>query len=372
CWIADNKPSIEFHERGKNHKENVAAKISEIKKKSVAKAKQEQKMSKEFAAMEEAALKAYEEDLKRLAAQSSGESVAPSEAPVKKQKKPKKLKASVPSESSGGGRPDVWLRGTTNNSLLYYYNTVTGGELMFETRVCGRELVISRRTSGAWMEAVSPDGYMYYYNTERGESSWEKPDDLNSEDVAPPGVESPREETRAAEDLPPPQPESVSGAEDTSDPPKDTPEPDETKQTSLLKTSFRKRKEELVQTSADDGGERSSDDGGSGEEKREDSAVTDTVKKDETPVKRPRKTNPYGAWEQIQPQEDPYEKVDLQLPQVESVAQTPADVPPEPRARFRERTITSLGAESSAGATFKKRKTENGKSRSLRQRETDE
>lgn len=66
------------------------------------------------------------------------------------------------------------------------------------------------------------------------------------------------------------------------------------------------------------------------------------------------------------------EKVDLQLPQVESAAQTPADVPPEPRPRFKERTITSLGAESSAGATFKKRKTENGKSRSLRQRETDE
>ncbi|XP_016420041.1 WW domain-binding protein 4-like [Sinocyclocheilus rhinocerous] len=343
CWIADNKPSIEFHERGKNHKENVAAKISEVS-----------------------------------SHVSTGESVAPSEAPVKKQKKPKKLKASVPSESSGGGRPDVWLRGTTNNGLLYYYNTVTG-ESQWEkpdgfvdessSSAAGQAQDLS---GGAWMEAVSFDGYMYYYNTERGESIWEKPDDFSAEDdVAPPGVESPREETGAAEDPSPPQPESVSGAEDTSDPPKDTPEPDETKQTSLLKISFRKSKEELVKTSADDG-ERSSDDGGSGEEKWEGSAVTDTVKKDETPVKRPRKTNPYGAWEQIQPQEDPYKKVDLQLPQVESVAQTPADVPPEPRARFRERTITSLGAESSAGATFKKRKTENGKSRSLRQRETDE
>uniref|UniRef100_A0A3B3DBG3 Matrin-type domain-containing protein n=1 Tax=Oryzias melastigma TaxID=30732 RepID=A0A3B3DBG3_ORYME len=66
CWIADNKPSIEFHERGKNHKENVAAKISEIKKKSIEKAKQEKRMCKQFAAMEEAAIKAYEEDLKRM------------------------------------------------------------------------------------------------------------------------------------------------------------------------------------------------------------------------------------------------------------------------------------------------------------------
>uniref|UniRef100_A0A673IPQ6 WW domain binding protein 4 n=2 Tax=Sinocyclocheilus rhinocerous TaxID=307959 RepID=A0A673IPQ6_9TELE len=374
CWIADNKPSVEFHERGKNHKENVAAKIAEIKKKSVAKAKQEQKMSKEFAAMEEAALKAYEEDLKRLA----GESVALSEAPAKTQKKPKKLKASVPSESSGGGRPDVWLRGTTNNGLEYFYNTVTGESQWEKPDGFMDESSSSAMgqtqdpSGGAWMEAVSPDGYMYYFNTETCESSWEKPDDFSAEEVAPPGVDSPREEARAADDPSPPQPESVSGAEDTSDPPKDTPEPDETKQTSALKISFRKRKEEPLQTSADDGGERSSDDGGNGEEKREDSAVTDAVKEVETPVKRPRKTNPYGAWERIQPQEDPYEKVDLQLPQTESVAQTPADVPPEPRARFKERTITSLGAESSAGATFKKRKTENSKSRSLRQRETDE
>ncbi|XP_050969315.1 WW domain-binding protein 4 [Labeo rohita] len=382
CWIADNKPSVEFHERGKNHKENVAAKIAEIKKKSVAKAKQEQKMSKDFAAMEEAALKAYEEDLKRLAGQSSGESVAPSEArseaPVKTQKKHKKQRASVPSESSSRDRIDVWLRGTTGDGLEYYYNTVTGESQWDKPDGFVDESSPSAMgqtqepSSGAWIEAVSPDGYTYYYNTETSESSWEKPDDFGPEDIRPPGVESPRAETPAAEDPSPPQPESVSGAEDTSDPPEDAPEPDESKQTSVPKISFRKRKEETIQTSADDGEERSSDEGGNGEEKREASAVTDSVKEDETPVKRPRKTNPYGAWEQIQLQEDPYEKVDLQLPQVESAAQTPADVPPEPRPRFKERTITSLGAESSAGATFKKRKTENGKSRSLRQRETDE
>uniref|UniRef100_A0A8C1NHE0 Uncharacterized protein n=1 Tax=Cyprinus carpio TaxID=7962 RepID=A0A8C1NHE0_CYPCA len=244
-----------------NHKENVAAKISEIKKKSVAKAKQEQKMSKQFAAMEEAAQKAYEEDLKRLAGQSSdnaaphgshvsaGESVAPSEAPVKKQKKPKKQSASVPSES----RLDVWLRGTTNNNGLLYYYTVTGGELMFETHAC---------------PAVS--------------SLWETPDGFVDE--------------------------------------------------SSSRAHQKPRKEEPVQASFE------------------------------------------HLWTLLTFVHVLLrsEKVDLQLPQVESVAQTAVDVPQEPRARFRERTITSLGAESSAGATFKKRKTENGKSRSLRQRETDE
>lgn len=44
----------------------------QIKKKSIDKAKQEERMSKEFAAMEEAALKAYQEDLKRMERESGG------------------------------------------------------------------------------------------------------------------------------------------------------------------------------------------------------------------------------------------------------------------------------------------------------------
>ncbi|TKC36769.1 hypothetical protein EI555_010264 [Monodon monoceros] len=80
CWRVDNRPSIEFHARGKNHKENVAKRISEIKQKSLDKAKEEEKASKEFAAMEAAALKAYQEHVKRLGLES--EISKPSISPV--------------------------------------------------------------------------------------------------------------------------------------------------------------------------------------------------------------------------------------------------------------------------------------------------
>lgn len=65
-------------------------------------------------------------------------------------------------------------------------------------------------------------------------------------------------------------------------------------------------------------------------------------------------------------------KVDLQLPQVEgSTASAPTDLPPEPKPKFKERIITSLGEEGGP-ASFRKNKTQNGKSRSLRQRDNDD
>ncbi|OWK00956.1 WBP4, partial [Cervus elaphus hippelaphus] len=85
CWIADNRP-----------------RISEIKQKSLDKAKEEEKASKEFAAMEAAALKAYQEDLKRLGLESE-----------------KKKKKKDPSK----GR---WVEGITSEGHHYYYDLITG------------------------------------------------------------------------------------------------------------------------------------------------------------------------------------------------------------------------------------------------------
>uniref|UniRef100_A0A3Q0QWU6 Matrin-type domain-containing protein n=1 Tax=Amphilophus citrinellus TaxID=61819 RepID=A0A3Q0QWU6_AMPCI len=112
CWILVlPETSIEFHERGKNHKENVAAKISEIKKKSIEKAKQEERMSKEFAAMEEAALKAYQEDLKRMEREGNTAS-APADLPT--EPKPKFKERVITSLGEEGG-PASFRKNKTQN-----------------------------------------------------------------------------------------------------------------------------------------------------------------------------------------------------------------------------------------------------------------
>nr|XP_057907939.1 WW domain-binding protein 4 isoform X2 [Doryrhamphus excisus] len=357
CWIADNKPSIEFHERGKNHKENVASKITEIKKKSVQKAKQDERMSKQFAAMEEAALKAYEEDLKRMEIESaSGSCVQPAiklkpppivvceppphaRIPQKKKEKPRKPKVT-----------QMWVEGWTGDGHIYYYNTITGESQWDQPEGFQRisECVQPRQnkaSSGVWMEGVSPEGYPYWYNTETGESRWEKPVDLPSSKATESNSnkeEKPQEEPTGGD-------EASDGAQ-LSRKRKAEGEPSEEKAEDKTSSEIPQEdvKEEIQSTNTEP------------EEKKQE----DTEK-----AKRPKAVNPYGAWEQIQEEKDPYANVDLQLPLGKGEAEpAPIELHPEPKPKFTERIITSLGVESGPAA-FKKSKTQNGKSRSFRQRD---
>lgn len=392
CWIADNKPSIEFHERGKNHKENVAAKITEIKKKSIEKAKQEERMSKEFAAMEEAALKAYQEDLKRMEMESGSGSQAQTTEQPQHQAQPqtKKLqkKKERPSKSSRQQtEAQAWVEGMTDDGHTYYYNTETG-DSQWEKPDClqgdfpdsAQPEQTESSLSSAWMEGVSADGLIYYYNTETGESSWEKPADFPSYEESGSGRGSSREGESQEEPLTP-QPEPLSGGEESSDGAQASQEAEVTEQPSqqpkVPKISFRKRKAE-VEPSEQEGEDKASD--GSPKEDAEEnkkeeevqSTTTEPKEEKEPQAKKPKAYNPYGTWEQIQLEEDPYASVDLQLPQVEGgAATTQAELPPEPKPKFKERIITSLGEEGGP-ASFRKNKTQNGRSRSLRQRDNDD
>ncbi|KAJ7324549.1 hypothetical protein JRQ81_017569 [Phrynocephalus forsythii] len=358
CWIADNKPSIDFHERGKNHKENVAKKISEIKKKSLEKAKEEEKMSKEFAAMEEAAMKAYQEDLKRLGikAEPVGQSSESKQQEERKEKKKEKRKKERETTETSA-ETNEWVRGFSPEGYTYYYNTVSG-ESRWEKPEGFHDDPAESQMRTQWMEGQSEDGHTYYYNMETGVSTWEKPDNFVSH------TNKSRQNSNHSEEEKPEM--DLKGADSDS---RKAGSKNEFKKT---KRNFQQRTESHEEVKKKPCRPKKMSPYGEWQTVQGEGTVQeDTVPIQEEPRQATSQTaKPYGEWEKITEEEDPYEKVDLQLPETEcdSLPASVLQVSEDTKVIFKEKTVNSLGSTTEGVPVFRKRKFENGKSRNIRQR----
>jgi len=138
CWLTDNRASIDFHEKGKRHKENVELKLKEIRKKSLQDSREKDFQDREMAKMEKAALEAFKNDLKNdpELAKKYGVSLEPKPKPY-------------PEEGTSGAMTEQEAKAKAKK----------------------RKAEVKE-----WYEAKSDEGYSYYWHITTGETKWEAPD----------------------------------------------------------------------------------------------------------------------------------------------------------------------------------------------------
>ncbi|XP_046554264.1 WW domain-binding protein 4-like [Haliotis rubra] len=306
CWITDNKPSVDFHEKGKRHQENVKKRIEEVKKKSIEKAQREEEMESDLQKMEKAALEAFRKDLENdpaLAAKYFAKAKSAKDASKTKTK----------------GEP-VNTKGAEEEGLPDYVDVKE------------------------WFEAKSPEGYTYYWSTVTGESVWETPDSFVTL--------AEQEQTEEGETT---QDEAVSEKQNDSLKRKY----DEESTDDITPSSIPLPVESIPLPS--DKPSPTSDDP---------LPVDIPLPADEPPPKK--RDDPkwarcaYGTWETVREAEPP---PDMELPKMVNEIPLPDLPKQEPKSRFKEKKVTSLGG-GSGSVTFKKRKLASG-ARNVRQRDSD-
>lgn len=294
CWITDNKPSVQFHEKGKKHQENVKLRIEEVKKKGTADARKRAEENDYMQQMEKAALEAFKKDL----------------ADNPELAKKYNVKVKEPEE-------------------VYEGPSLPPGGILPPPSPEEKEEV--KTDNGDWYEAMSDMGYPYYWNTLTGESIWVAPEkyvSLVDQGLAPPPV---ADTGQAAQKQ---QANSETKTEDIPLPPgvENIPLPGQNSPPSPPSPSESESEDEVTQ-------DRSS-------------------------------RGVYGTWERIR--EEQQEQIDLELPKTEEKVETICiPIPTEPKVKFKEKRIGSLGPTKGGNVTFKKRKLASG-ARNVRKRDDED
>ncbi|XP_018356388.1 PREDICTED: WW domain-binding protein 4 isoform X3 [Trachymyrmex septentrionalis] len=353
CWIADNKPSIDFHEGGKKHKENVSKRLKEIHKNSAKQAKQNKKFEDDLKKMENAAMAAYLKDVENNTRDMTAEKIIKEKLDrIETKEFLPKVDPCDPATLSKGAPSFPRVQQQHNGE-----SRTPGKSKSGKAKGKGKKTQEDDRPTAPvrklWYEARSPEGYTYYWHIETNESVWEPPEEgymtfMEQEEEA-------KEEVIQRELIEQLDKEEAGKKADILKEQRANIEREKMKE-------FRKRSVE-------------NDDVQDAEESME---IKKKVVEEERPYWRdysvPERPQPYGSWQIVETTKK--EPVDLQLPKQQKQIQLPTFTkiePPPLQRTFKEKTVIQINIGNSddeeTATTFKKRKISN---KNVRKRTTDD
>ncbi|XP_018045210.1 PREDICTED: WW domain-binding protein 4 isoform X2 [Atta colombica] len=339
CWIADNKPSIDFHEGGKKHKENVSKRLKEIHKNSAKQAKQNKKFEDDLKKMENAAMAAYLKDVENNTRDMTAQRIIKEKLDrIETKEFLPKMDPCDPATLSKGAPsfPRVQQQHSGENRTL---GKSKSGKLKGKGKKTQEDDHPTAPVRKLWYEARSPEGYTYYWHIETNESVWEPPEEgymtfMEQEEEA-------TEEVIQRELMEQLDKEEADKKADILEEQRANVEREKMKE-------FRKRSVENDDV-----------------QKAEESMEIKKAIEEERPYWRdysvPERPQPYGSWQIVETTKK--KPLDLQLPKQQKQIQLPifTKIEPPPLQRtFKEKTVIQINTGNSddeeTATTFKKRK----------------
>lgn len=157
--------SVSFHEGGKKHKANVAKKLYEIGKKSQKEEKERQKADMQLRQMEDAAMKAYAQDISRggdITTQELNAAVAAATANYEEE-------ASMATHRAVPGPSAIPTRAI--DPLLPPVDVLEDEERAKRAKMkrkANGTLGSDAKEQSMWVEGKSDEGHTYYWNVKNG------------------------------------------------------------------------------------------------------------------------------------------------------------------------------------------------------------
>ncbi|XP_076655797.1 uncharacterized protein LOC143360643 isoform X2 [Halictus rubicundus] len=384
CWIADNKPSIDFHEGGKKHKDNVGKRLKEIHKNSAKQAKQNKKMEDDIRKMESAAMAAYLKDVENNTRDMTADRII--------EEKRNRIETR---DTSSGNRPTT-IRETgsgfkskthqlpheidpcdptlSRSSRQYQQHRVQPGPRQ-ENKAQGKTKTNKGKGKGGkkaqeedrsakpvrklWYEARSPEGYTYYWHIETNESVWDPPEEgymtfAEQEEEA-------KEQALQEKLLEQLEEEEAIANKDILEEKRANAERERLKQLRKAR-SENNRLDQTTETAETEEADETEEAVTTAEGQKK------TQEQEQRPYRRDysescEKSHPYGPWQTVRTVET--KPMDLQLPLQSQKPAAPLSLfekaePPPPQKTFKEKTITRIDTGDSDGEhepiAFKKRK----------------